>query len=137
MDYEQIDSYMQRNGLAKEPAFEYLHFLIENIPPREHTTILGLYFPEGEIRGQPFGYLPPSTIILPADASEDTLLHELGHRYGDFYYSNLSEEFAENFRKAREKGIHMERIMVMPKMCIGCPGSPNLCSCCAISIEVK
>jgi hypothetical protein len=26
-------------------------------------------------------------------------MHELGHRYGHYYYNNLSEEFAESFRQ--------------------------------------
>lgn len=96
---------MRRTGLVNEPAFDSLHFLIEGIPPQKNQTILGLYFPEGEIAGLPFGYLPPSTIILPVDATEDTLLHELGHRYGDFYYNDLSEQFAENWHKSHQKGV--------------------------------
>ena len=65
MDYTTIDRFMQRTGLAKEPAFDFLHFLNEPIPPMEKKRILGLYFPEGEEPQNQYGYLPPSTIILP------------------------------------------------------------------------
>lgn len=121
MTYEEIDSYLLRTGLAKEPAFEYLHFLIEPIPQRDKRVILGLFFPEGEINGQPFGYLPPSTIILPEDASEMTLLHELGHRYGHFYFNDISEPFAENWAKAHYKEASMNGVAALNPICVGCP----------------
>ena len=107
MDFQAIDQFMKQTGLATEPAFDYLHFLTENIPSSENRRILGLYYPEGDTEKDGFGYLPPSTIILPLDSSESTLLHELGHRYGHFYYDNLSEEFAENYRRAQEKKLQL------------------------------
>ncbi len=105
MDYPAIDQFMQKTGLAKEPAFDLLHFMTSDIPSRENARILGLYYPDGDLEQDGFGYLPPSTIILPSDASEGTLLHELGHRYGHYYYNNLSEQFAENYRKEQEKKL--------------------------------
>lgn len=98
MNYPEIDAFMQYHGLDREPAFDLLHFLIEPIPPQQNRVILGLYFPEGEHARTGYGYLPPSTIILPQDSTVDTLLHELGHRYGDYYYNDISEKFAEDYR---------------------------------------
>ena len=135
MDFQAIDQFMKQTGLATEPAFDYLHFLTENIPSSENRRILGLYYPEGDTEKDGFGYLPPSTIILPLDSSESTLLHELGHRYGHFYYDNLSEEFAENYRRAQEKKLQpvyagrlarfkevpMERIRSRNLVCADCP----------------
>jgi hypothetical protein len=103
MDFQEVDRYMRATGLANEPAFIFLHFLFEPIPLMEKRKILGLYFPEGEEPQNLFGYLPPSTIILPPDADTSTLLHELGHRCGDYYYGDLSEEFAEAFRRQFEQ----------------------------------
>ncbi|MDP2729123.1 MAG: hypothetical protein Q8O55_01415 [Dehalococcoidales bacterium] len=105
MDFPGIDRFMKETGLDAEPAFVDLHFLTETIPSPEDRRILGLYFPEGEQEKEGFGYLPPSTIILPPDASEGTLLHELGHRYGHYYHGDLSEPFAENYRMAQEKRL--------------------------------
>ncbi len=99
MDYNVVDSFMKQYNLDREPAFDFLHFLDEDIPPQQNRRILGLYYPIGDHASTGFGYLPPSTIILPPDATIDTLLHELGHRYGDFYYDDISEEFAERYRK--------------------------------------
>ncbi|MDP2730333.1 MAG: hypothetical protein Q8O55_07615 [Dehalococcoidales bacterium] len=105
MDYPAIDRFMKKTGLANEPAFEFLHFLTEPIPAEKNRRILGLYFPDGDLEKDGAGYLPPSTIILPSDASEGTLLHELGHRHGHFYYNDLSELYAENYRIAQEKRL--------------------------------
>ena len=95
MDATTIDSVMRATGLAADPAFEALTFLIEPIPwmngyPR------GLYFPATK------------TIVLPPDANESVLLHEVGHRYGDFYYGDLSEEFAEAFRMRYQQWLIKE-----------------------------
>jgi len=80
-----IDSVMRARGLASDPAFQDLTFLIEPIPCISNICPLGEYSPE------------TSTIVLPPDADESVLLHELGHRYGDFYHHDLSEEFAWAF----------------------------------------
>jgi len=150
MDFPAIDQFMKQTGLATEPAFDYLHFLTENIPLSENRRILGLYYPEGDTEKDGFGYLPPSTIILPLDSSESTLLHELGHRYGHFYYDNLSEEFAENYRRTQEKKLQpvyagrlarfkevpMERIRSRNLVCADCPeqarGEGKLCAFCEL-----
>ena len=105
MDYPAIDQFMKKTGLAVEPAFDYLHFMTERIPSEANRKILGLYYPDGDMSHDGYGYLPPSTIILPPDSSEGTLLHELGHRYGHFYYNDLSEPFAENYRMAMQKKL--------------------------------
>lgn len=147
MDFPEIDQFMKKTGLEAEPAFDYLHFLTEPITSSENKRILGLYFPDGEKEKEGLGYLPPSTIILPPDATAGTLLHELGHRYGHYYYNNLTEEFAENYRKAQEhrlapiyagsyarkKEVSMERI-AQRSVCRGCPeiekGASKLCAFC-------
>ncbi len=133
MEFTDIDRFMRENGLADEPAFDQLNFLTETIPPQGKKIILGLYFPEGERPHTPFGPLPPSTIILPPDANVDTLLHELGHRYGDYHYNDISEEFAENYRKhhSREvKSVARSITRDFPKICIGCEGYSDLCPYC-------
>ena len=85
MDARTIDRMMFGKGLAADPAFQGLLFLIQPIP-RTNGCPRGLYFHD------------TSTIVLPPEADESTLLHEVGHRYGDFHYGDLSEEFAEKFR---------------------------------------
>ncbi len=99
MDYRVIDTFMKQHGLDKEPAYDFLHFVNEDIPPQQNRRILGLYYPIGDPYSSGADYLPPSTIVLPPDATIDTLLHELGHRYGDFYFGDISEDFAETYRK--------------------------------------
>jgi len=85
MDFIEIDQIMSAKHLADNPAFDNLHILIESIPCTD-TCPLGLYYPD------------TATVILPPDASEAALLHELGHRYGHYYYNDLSEKYAESFR---------------------------------------
>jgi len=124
---------MKETGLADELAFDQLNFLTETIPPQGNKKILGLYFPEGERPNTQFGPLPPSTIILPADANVETLLHELGHRHGDYYYNDISEEYAENYRMKHSraaKSYARSMLIKMPRVCIGCPGYPRLCPYC-------
>ncbi len=104
MLYPEIDQYMKRTGLAREPAFEDLHFLMESIPELERRKILGLYFPDGEKPGNQFGYLPPRTIILPPDCDDQTLLHELGHHHGVYYLGDISEGYAERWRMSHQNG---------------------------------
>jgi hypothetical protein len=41
----------------------------------------------------------PGTIWVPPEADEETVLHELGHRYYHFHNNDLSEEAAERYRK--------------------------------------
>jgi hypothetical protein len=132
MDYKAIDRFMKQTGLNKEPAFDFLHFLSEDIPPMEKKRILGLYFPDGAAH-HVFGPLPASTIVLPLDSDEETLKHELGHRYGDYYYDNLSESFAEDYRKHLNKVLQFAARIDMrsfPPECIGCKGYTKLCTYC-------
>ncbi len=86
MDARTIDRVMFGKGLAADPAFQDLLFLIQPIPRTNGCPPRGLYFHD------------TSTIVLPPEGDESTLLHEVGHRYGDFHYHDLSEEFAEYFR---------------------------------------
>lgn len=97
MDYETIDRFMKETGLAEEPAFDDLNFLIEPINSTMNgRTILGLYY-KNSARDN-VGALPAHTIHLPEDSDYQTLIHELGHRHGDYYHQNLSEEYAERYR---------------------------------------
>lgn len=91
MDYREIDQAMRSKSLAADPAFDTLHILVESIPCIDGCP-LGLYYPD------------TATVILPPDATEAALYHELGHRHGHFYYNDLSEKYAENFRKAYQGG---------------------------------
>ena len=109
MDFQTIDNYMKGTGLANDPAFDNLHFLNEPIPPMEKKTILGLYFPEGEEPQNQYGYLPPSTIILPPDADFETLRHELGHRHGHYYYGDISERICGKLPQGAWTPTHMRQ----------------------------
>lgn len=94
MDAAEINKGMGDNGLASDPAFYNLNFIIgrlPNIPPEEEGHVLGLYYPNGT-----------PTIVLPRDADRSTLLHEVGHRYSHYYHDDLSEPSAEAFRKMHE-----------------------------------
>lgn len=102
--YSEIDSIMASRSLATDPAFDALHILIEPIPCIDGCP-LGLYYPD------------TATMILPPDFTEGALFHELGHRHGHYYYSNLSELYAEDFRKKYQSGRvllyagnHIERL---------------------------
>ena len=94
MRYEDISNTLQRKGLSREPAFQNVRYVLEDISCREGSCPLGLYDPEH------------GTIILPPNFLEGALLHELGHRYEDYYYGgdNLSEVFAEDYRKKYSNG---------------------------------
>ena len=91
MDFQDIQIIMANKNLASNPAFDDLKILIEPIPCFNGCP-LGLYYPDNAL------------IVLPPDATKGALFHELGHRYGHFYYDDLSERYAENFRKKYEKG---------------------------------
>lgn len=86
MEYQMIDSVLAKKSLATDPAFDDLVISIKPIPSFNGCP-LGLYYPD------------TGTIVLPPDALEPALLHELGHRHGHYYYGDLSEGYAEDFRK--------------------------------------
>lgn len=91
MDYQEVNRIMLAKGLNDDPAFDALRIAIEPIPCTD-TCPLGLYFPD------------TPTVILPPDATEGALFHELGHRHGHFWSHDLSERYAERFRKMYQKG---------------------------------
>ena len=91
MDFEEVDSILARHGLAQEPAFDQVGIDIRPIPDMNGCP-LGLYYPDS------------ATIVIPPDGYESVVLHELGHRYGHYYYNNLSEPFAEDYRHRYQKG---------------------------------
>lgn len=92
MDYTQIDSIMFSRSLITNPAFDDLYISIETMPNLNGCP-LGLYYPNR------------SLVVLPPDATEGALFHELGHRHGHYYYNDLSERYAENFRRKYQKGM--------------------------------
>lgn len=125
LDYEAIDRFMKDSGLASEPAFDDLRFLTEPISQTlKGRTILGLYYPENG--HDAYGYIPGKTIHLPINASYETLLHELGHRYGDFYFGNLSEEFAERWRLAHQYDVVSKTGVVMRTRSAFCQGCSEI-----------
>ena len=95
MDYADIDSILVQHGLAGDPAFDGMHLLIAPIESDDSRAPLGLYYPGAD----------KQQVVLPPNADISTALHEFGHRYGAYHYGDLSEEFAENFRKTLEAGV--------------------------------
>jgi hypothetical protein len=91
MDYEQIDWIIQSRGFASEPAFTDVYVSVHDIPPEANAV--GLYFPSS------------GTIVIPPDGYESVFIHELGHRYGHYHYDDLSEKFAESFRRRYQGGV--------------------------------
>lgn len=93
MDYQTIDRIINKHGFASEPAFKDLTVSLNHIyqPEPKKYCILGLYYPEYGMN------------VIPPDAAEATVLHELGHRYCHYYYDDLSEESAESFRKTFQR----------------------------------
>jgi len=91
MDFPEIDQILLRHGLAQEVAFDQVGIDIRPIPDMNGCP-LGLYYPD------------EGTIVIPPDGYESVLLHELGHRYGHYYYNDLSEPFAEDYRHRYQKG---------------------------------
>lgn len=86
MDYTEIDLILAKKSLSTDPAFDNLVVSIEPIPSFNGCP-LGLYYPD------------TATIVIPPNGLESALLHELGHRHGHYYYDDLSERYAEHFRK--------------------------------------
>lgn len=91
MDYEDVDRIINEHGFGAEPAFRDVTVAVRPIPDMDGCP-LGLYYPAS------------GTIIVPPDGYPSVLLHELGHRYGHFHFGNLSEQYAESFRKKYQGG---------------------------------
>jgi len=91
MDFPEIDQILIRHRLDREPAFDKVGIDIRPIPDMNGCP-LGLYYPDSEL------------IVIPPDGYESVLLHELGHRYGHYYYNDLSEPFAEDYRRRYQHG---------------------------------
>jgi len=91
MDFPEVDQILIRHGLDQEPAFDQVGIDIRPIPDMNGCP-LGLYYPDS------------ANIVIPPDGYESVLLHELGHRHGHYYYNNLSEPYAEDYRRHYQKG---------------------------------
>ena len=100
MDYGKLDSIMHTAGIQSDPAFRDLNVAICPLPDEySNEHILGLYYPD-EMPAT-FGgvktVVAARTAILPPDAEPDTVLHELGHAYHDFYHRDISEGLANHY----------------------------------------
>lgn len=84
---DEVPSALVRSGLSAEPGLQDITYEFRPIPCYNGCP-LGLY--DSDTR----------TIILPPVYLEATLFHEWGHAMGDFYYEDLSEPYAEWFRKS-------------------------------------
>ena len=102
IDYEHIENVILSKGFGSEPAFSNTTFNVEPIPCLNGSNAcpIGLYL-----------YRENKIVVSPG-WSEGTLLHELGHRYGHYYYDDLSESFAESFRKEQVAYLLPQRFVV-------------------------
>ena len=91
MDYTEVDRIINYYDLEEEDAFEKMVVDIKPIPEMNGCP-LGLYYPDS------------ATVVIPPDGLESVLLHELGHRFGHYHYNDLSETFAEDYRRHYQKG---------------------------------
>ena len=89
MTHTQVASVLN-SQFRGDPAFADVTINIEPIPCFPNGCPLGLYYPD------------IATIVVPPEASNAVLLHELGHRHGHYYYNNLSEHYAEGFRQSHQ-----------------------------------
>jgi hypothetical protein len=104
MDFETVQRTLDKYELSNDPAIidDRLRIRIGQLPPEYQKQALGLYYHDAPDNPS------LSRIWVPQDASVETLKHEIGHRIGDYYYGDMSEPFAENFRKkVLNKGIAM------------------------------
>jgi len=108
MDFSDVQRIMVTKGFAADPAFENVRIGIEPIQCYNGCP-LGLYFPDAEWSPYVQDVVPGGTIVIPPNATEATLLHELGHRHGHYYYNDLSEAYAEYFRRIYQP---TERVML-------------------------
>jgi len=84
MDIERIHALIKDLEID-DPAFESTKFEIAGILLLKRWW--GAYYPSENL------------IAISPYADEAVVLHEMGHRHADFYYSDLSEGAAESFRK--------------------------------------
>ena len=102
MDYKFFDNVLQKHGLTDEPAFKDAWVTIAPLPPLDvRGHLLGLYYADSDATYD----VEPGTIWLPPDADEETQLHELGHRFGHYHWNDLSEGFAEQYRRSRGNDV--------------------------------
>lgn len=100
MNYSNFQQILDAHGLSNEPAFDDLFVEISPISPDEKGKIpLGLYYPDDKLI-----VLPPTLTYAPGSLGESVALHELGHRHGHYYWNDISEEYAENYRQSHQHG---------------------------------
>ena len=104
MDFDYFDKILRKHRLDQEPAFEKVLVEIAPLPPMKGNP-LGLYYPDPDKALN----VASGTIWVPPDADEETVLHELGHRYYDYYARDLSEAKAESYRLAHPPRLVVRR----------------------------
>ena len=102
LDYDRIDNIIRSRGLENEQAFKGTIFYVEPIPclGGNGACPIGLHL------------YKENKIIVSPGWSEGTVLHELGHRYGYYYYNDLSESYAESFRKGQMVYLLPQRFVI-------------------------
>lgn len=101
MNYSDVQAILDAYGLSEEPAFNDLTVNIAPIPSDKNgRTPLGLYFPDDKLI-----VIPPISIPTPGRLGESVMLHELGHRHGHYYFNDISEEYAENYRQKHQRKV--------------------------------
>jgi len=95
VDYPSVQRILDARGISQDPAYEDVIVQIAPIDPDERGRVpLGLYFPRKRLI-----VLPPALATTPNSLGEAVLLHEFGHRHGDFYYKNTSEQYAQDYQQ--------------------------------------
>ena len=89
---------ISKYGLLGEPAFMGTSISVSHIPCHNGCPI-GLYNSD------------TNEITLNPPVSEAVVLHELGHRHGDVYHGDLSEEYAERYRRQYQGGVAMMNVV--------------------------
>ena len=103
MDYNRFQRILDAKGLSNDPAIKDPNFMvrIDELPIEYRDKALGLYYPDCPDNPS------LSRLWVPPDADDETVKHEIGHRIGHYYYNNVSEPFAESYRKSRMSGAVM------------------------------
>ena len=97
-----IENIVRSRGMENEQAFKDITFYVEPLPCLNGNGAcpIGLYL------------YKENKIFVSPGFSDGTVLHELGHRYGHYYYNDLSESYAESFRKGQMVYLLPQRFVI-------------------------
>lgn len=89
MTFDKIEAIFDKCGISLDPAISRKELLlrIDELPPEYRDVALGLYYPDEK------------RIWIPPVADEQTVKHEVGHAWCDYYYNDIGEPCAEAFRR--------------------------------------